>query len=232
MASPTAFEPALIVVDVQEDFCPPNGALAVPHGRSILNTVNTLLGYPFIFKIATKDWHPAGHISFASSHPGAEPFTSFATITNPSNPSEKYESRLWPDHCIQGTPGAELVQNLELSKVDKVLEKGQTKEVEMYSAFYPPLTAPRVSDSGLSALLKAKGVTDVYVVGLAADYCVAATAEDAIKEGFRAWIVEEGTRAVEVEKWEEKVKELEGKGVRVVSVEGEEVERVRSNTKA
>ncbi|OBT38610.1 hypothetical protein VE00_10942 [Pseudogymnoascus sp. WSF 3629] len=231
MAEP-AFEPALIIVDFQEDFCPPSGALAVPEGRSILPTLNTLLAYPFAIKIATKDWHPAGHISFASSHPGKEPFTGFATITNPQNPSEKYESRLWPDHCVQGSPGAELVKELDLSRVDKVLEKGQMASVEMYSAFHPPLSSPRVGDSGLSTLLKEKGVTDVYVVGLAADYCVAATAEDAVKEGFRAVIIEEGTRAVEPEKWGEKKKELEGRGVGVVGMKGKEVGRVMLNTKA
>ncbi|ELR02308.1 hypothetical protein GMDG_05377 [Pseudogymnoascus destructans 20631-21] len=144
MADDPAFNPALIVVDVQEGFCPPSGALAVPNGRSILPTINTLLTYPFVLKIATKDWHPAGHISFASSHPGAEPFTSFATITNLENEEEKYESRLWLDHCIQGTPGAELVKDLDISKIDKILEKGQIKSVEMYSAFYPPpLLSPR-----------------------------------------------------------------------------------------
>ncbi|OAF58306.1 NAD(+) salvage pathway protein [Pseudogymnoascus destructans] len=232
MADDPAFNPALIVVDVQEGFCPPSGALAVPNGRSILPTINTLLTYPFVLKIATKDWHPAGHISFASSHPGAEPFTSFATITNLENEEEKYESRLWLDHCIQGTPGAELVKDLDISKIDKILEKGQIKSVEMYSAFYPPLSSPRVGDSGLSTLLKEKGVTDVYVVGLAADYCVAATAEDAVKEGFRAVIVEEGTRAVDPGGWEGKKKELEGRGVRVVGMKGREVGRVRLNTKA
>lgn len=172
-----------------------------------------------------------GHTSFASSHPGKEAFTSFTTITNPENAAEKYESRLWPDHCVQGTKGAELVADLDLSKVNKVLEKGQRKEVEMYSAFYPPLSSPRVGDSGLSTLLKEKGVTDVYVVGLAADYCVAATAEDAVKEGFKAWIVEEGTRPVAPEGWEAKKAELEENGVRVVGMEGEEVGRVRLTIK-
>ncbi|OBT70120.1 hypothetical protein VE03_00555 [Pseudogymnoascus sp. 23342-1-I1] len=229
MADPT-FKPALIIVDVQEDFCPPNGALAVPSAPSILPALNTLLAYPFILKIATKDWHPAGHISFASSHPGKAPFTDFATITNPQNAAETYESRLWPDHCIQGTPGAELLGGWDVEKVDEVIEKGQMGEVEMYSAFYPPLERPRVGDSGLAALLKGKGVTDVFVVGLAADYCVAATAEDAVKEGFRAYIVEEGTRAVVPEGWGEKKRELEGRGVRVVGMGGEEVERVRGGT--
>lgn len=112
--------------------------------------------------------------------------------------------------------------------MDRVIEKGQVAEVEMYSAFYPPLVNPRVGDSGLAAVLREAGVTDVYVVGLAADYCVGSTAEDARKEGFETVIVEEGTRAVEPETWEAKKKELEGKGVRIVSMNGLEVERVKN----
>ena len=153
-------------------------------------------------------------------------------ITNPQNEKEKYESRLWPDHCVQGTKGAELVGGWDVEKVDKVVEKGQMKEVEMYSAFYPPLEDPRVGDSGLADLLREKGVTDVYVVGLAADYCVASTAEDAVKEGFRAWIVEEGTRAVVPGGWEERKEALRGMGVGVVGMKGGEVGRVMLNTKA
>jgi nicotinamidase-related amidase len=128
---------------------------------------------------------------------------------------------------VQGTPGAELVQELDIGKVDKVVEKGMRREVEMYSAFYDPLEKPRCSDSGLAALLREAGVSDVFVVGLAADYCVRATAVDSAKEGFRTFVVEEGTRAVDGKAWEEVVKgELAEKGVSVVSLEGEEVRRV------
>merc|ERR1712093_485302 len=95
MAAPT-FKPALIIVDLQEDFCPPNGTLAVDTGRAIIPTVNHLLGLPFALKIATKDWHPADHISFASSHPDKKPFVNTVTIVNPYNASETYETRLWP----------------------------------------------------------------------------------------------------------------------------------------
>jgi len=130
---------------------------------------------------------------------------------------------------VQGTPGAELVHELEIGKVDKVVEKGMRREVEMYSAFYDPLERPRCSDSGLAGLLREEGVSDVFVVGLAADYCVRATAVDSAKEGFRTVVVEEGTRAVDLKAWEEVVKgELREKGVGVVSMEGEEVQRVRA----
>ncbi|KAF8865353.1 isochorismatase [Acephala macrosclerotiorum] len=230
MAPPENFKPALIIVDLQEDFCPPNGSLAVPNGRDIIPIVNSLLKLPFNLKIATKDWHPADHISFASNHPNKQPFSDFAIITNPNNPDEKYESRLWPIHCVQNTPGAALVAELDISKIDKVIEKGMRKEVEMYSAFYDPLKSPRCSDSGLAGVLRENGVTDVYCVGLAFDYCVKATAVDARREGFRTWVVKEGTRAVDGKAWGDVESELKGEGVECVDVGGEEVGWVRGLT--
>ncbi|KAF0320390.1 isochorismatase [Colletotrichum asianum] len=220
------FKPALIVVDFQEDFCPPHGSLAVTNGRDIHTVVNAMLKLPFVAKIATKDWHPADHISFASNHPGKQPFVDSIAIVNPRNSAETYHTRLWPVHCVQGTPGAELVPELDASAVDTVIEKGQMKQVEMYSAFYDPFKSSRVADSGLAGALKEKGVTDVFVVGLAGDYCVKFTALDASKEGFRTFIVEEGTKPVDAEKWDDCKSELETSGVRIVSVEGPEVRRV------
>ncbi|KAM0282386.1 hypothetical protein ACHAQH_003066 [Verticillium albo-atrum] len=218
------FKPALIVVDFQEDFCPPHGSLAVPNGRDIAPIVNTLLNLPFIARIATKDWHPVDHISFASNHPDASPFTSTTEITNPANPSESYASRLWPVHCVQNTPGAALVPELDADRLTKTVEKGHVRDVEMYSAFRDPYG---VVDSGLAESLRSQGATDVFVVGLAGDYCVKCTAVDAAREGFRTYVVEEGTRCVEPEKWEGCKGELEAGGVRVVTVEGSEVRRVR-----
>jgi len=127
---------------------------------------------------------------------------------------------------VQGTKGAELIPELDMTKIDKIVEKGQVKEVEMYSAFYDPLEKPRVSDSGLAGVLKEKGVTHVYCVGLAFDYCVKSTAIDAAKEGFKTYVVSEGTRAVDPAVWEEVKGELSAKGVEVVSVNSEEVARV------
>lgn len=196
-------------------------------GRAVIPAINYLLGLPFAVKIATKDWHPVGHISFASSHAGKKPFVDYATITNPLNPQETYSSRLWPDHCIENTPGAELVSELEVGKINLVIEKGQVKDVEMYSAFYPPLENPRVGDSGLASALRKRGISDVYVVGLAADYCVKETALHALGEGFQTYIVEEGTKPVDVELWngvQEKIREV---GVQVVALEGDEVRRVK-----
>ncbi|EHK24270.1 uncharacterized protein TRIVIDRAFT_31580 [Trichoderma virens Gv29-8] len=219
------FKPALIIVDFQEDFCPPNGSLAVPEGRDIAPVVNSLLSLPFTIKIATRDSHPQNHISFAENHPGAVPLKSYHTIVHPTDPTKSDTTLLWPTHCVQGTTGSALVPELDAAKVDVVVDKGIDARVEMYSAFYDPM---RVSVSELGEKLREKGVTDVFVVGLAADFCVRATAESAVEEGYRTYIVEEGTRAVMRETWEaEGKKAVEGKGVRIVSVDGEEVARVR-----
>ncbi|KAK7967546.1 pyrazinamidase nicotinamidase protein [Apiospora aurea] len=241
--------PALIVVDFQEDFCPPvgnrsritsprrrhkadvelqNGSLAVPEGRDIAPVVNQLLSLPFVTKIATKDWHPASHVSFAANYANKQPFTDYATVVNPANPDERYETRLWPVHCVQGTPGAELVPELEAGKIDEgaVVEKGQDPRVEMYSPFYDKFEHPRGCDSGLAKRLRDAQITDVYVVGLAADYCVRSCAEDAAKEGFRSFIVEEGTRPVDKDNWTQCRAELEKQGVKVVTMQSNEVQRL------
>ncbi|KUI55840.1 Nicotinamidase [Cytospora mali] len=224
------FVPALIIVDFQEDFCPPTGSLAVSEGRDIAPAVNELLSLPsFAIRIATQDWHPSDHISFASNHttPPKQPFVDTATVVNPYNPSESYETRLWPVHCVQESKGAELVPELQKDKVDVVIRKGMDARVEMYSAFYDPFTNPRVSDSGLAKRLKDKGVTHVYVVGLAFDYCVRSTAADAAKEGFVTYVVEEGTRGVDAAGWEKCRSGLESDGVKVIRMCGEEVGRLR-----
>jgi nicotinamidase-related amidase len=200
----------------------------------VIPVINDLLKLPFVFKVATKDHHPPGHISFASNHEDKQPFTSFATIRNPNNPEEVYESRLWPDHCVVGTVGNELVKELDVGKVDLVLEKGTDPRVEMYSAFRPPLVNPplRESESGLEGILKEKGVTDVYFVGLAGDYCVRFSAADCAKAkdaGWNTYVIEEGIRCVDPGAgWEEARAEMLEVGVRVVSVEDDVVRRISS----
>lgn len=223
------FVPALIIVDLQEDFCPPNGSLAVAEGRDIATPINDLLSLPsFAIRIATQDWHPQDHVSFASNHTGKEPFSDFVTVVNPHNADEKYDTRLWPVHCVQNTKGAELIPELDATKVDEVLKKGKDSRVEMYSAFYDPFKSPRVSDSGLVGILKDKGVTHVYVVGLAYDYCVKSTAIDAASEGFTTYVIEEATKAVAGAEWAECTTALEKQGVKVVRMNGDEVKRLRS----
>ncbi|KAH8834985.1 Isochorismatase-like protein [Flagelloscypha sp. PMI_526] len=229
VSKPNNFSPALLIIDLQNDFSPPDGSLAVSEGRDTIPVVNELLSRPaFIARVATKDYHPQDHISFASNHttPNNVPFTSFATVVNPENATESYETRLWPDHCVQGTPGSDLVDGLDMNLVDRVIEKGKDSRVEMYSAFYDPFVHPRISDSGLSKVLREEyKATWVYVVGLALDYCVKASALDAKKEGFEVVVIREGTRAVDgsdvnvatVEK------ELTDAGVRVRDLGSEEV---------
>ncbi|KAF2458291.1 isochorismatase [Lineolata rhizophorae] len=228
MASADGFKPALVVVDFQEDFCPPNGSLAVTGGRDIAPLVNSLLALPFAMTVATKDWHPQDHVSFASNHapPNNKPFES-VTIANPHNAAETETTRLWPDHCVQGSKGAELVPELDVAKVQHVVEKGQDRRVEMYSAFKAPFDDPVVAQSGLAELLREGGITDVYAVGLAFDYCVKYTAIDSAKEGFKTYVVGEGSRAVDPSAWADVERELKEKGVTVVSADGEEVKKVK-----
>lgn len=187
--------------------------------------LNALLALPFALKLATRDFHPKSHISFASNHPSAKPYTSTTTITDPADPSRSYTTTLWPDHCVQLTPGAELAEELDQKLLDDVVDKGMISSVEMYSAFYDPF---EVSDSGLAGRLKRNGVTHVFVVGLAADYCVKATAEDAAKEGFKTYIVEEATKPVAPEKWQEVREEIIKGGVKMVSMDGDEVAQVKA----
>ncbi|KAG5929689.1 hypothetical protein E4U53_002397 [Claviceps sorghi] len=218
-----AFKPALLVVDCQEDFCPPNGAIPVPHGRDIITPLNTLLALPFALKIGTRDAHPPNHISFTTSHPPSHPPTT--TLTHPSDPTTTHTTALWPPHCIAGSPGAALVADLHAARLDAVVDKGTDPHMEMYSAFYDPF---RMHDSGLAAWLKRDAVTDIFVGGLAADYCVRATAEDALAEGFRVFVVEEATRPAVVEAWAGVRADMMRHGVGMVSLGGPEIARVRA----
>jgi len=224
MSYSKSFVPALIVVDVQNDFCPPNGSLAVPDGRDIIPHVNHLLSLPFSLKLLTRDWHPANHISFASNHPDSpQPFTSTITIKHPDDPSKTYETTLWPVHCVQGTWGAEPPEGLDVHKADGIVKKGLNEKVEMYSAFQDPWG---VEITGLAERLRERNVTDVFVVGLAGDICAKETAKGAVKEKFKTWFVEEGAKPVDVSKWEACKREMAADGIAVVSIDGDEVQRV------
>jgi nicotinamidase-related amidase len=168
--------------------------------------------------IATKDFHPQDHISFASNHPPPNniPFVSTITIKNPLNAEETQQTLLWPDHCVQGTQGSELIPELDITKINHIVEKGQDKRVEMYSAFADPFRNPTVSRSKLSELLHGAGVTDVYITGLAADYCVKYTALDAHGEGFKTWVVGDATRAVDPSSLPQLYKDYEEVGIQLV----------------
>jgi nicotinamidase/pyrazinamidase len=178
---------ALLVVDLQHDFLP-GGALAVPGGDQIVEPI-ARLAPRFATVVATQDWHPPGHVSFASSHPGAAPYT---TLQLPQGPQE-----LWPDHCVRGRRGAALHPSLPDEALTLVLRKGTRREVDSYSAFLENVGPDgRRPSTGLGAWLTARGVRRIYVCGLARDYCVRATAVDGAAEGLEVVVLEDLTRAV------------------------------------
>ncbi|KAJ5591024.1 isochorismatase family hydrolase [Penicillium hetheringtonii] len=223
------FVPALIVVDMQEDFCPPNGSLAVQDGRSIAPLINTLLSRPgFVTRIATLDWHPTDHISFANNHPSPnnKAFESLIDMNNPA-PGKEHETKpqlLWPIHCVANSPGAALIPEIESDRVDLFIHKGQHSQVEMYSAFADAFGNLELAKSAgsvdidLALALRQKAVTDVFVVGLAGDYCVKCTAIDAVRAGFRSWLIEEGTKSVVPTDWDKTKDELRAAGVSVIHI--------------
>ncbi|MGB6539551.1 MAG: bifunctional nicotinamidase/pyrazinamidase [Xanthobacteraceae bacterium] len=176
----------LIVVDVQNDFCP-GGALAVPRGDETVPIVNRLAAR-FRDVVLTQDWHPAGHFSFASTHPGKKPFE---TIAAPYGPQV-----LWPDHCVQGTPGAEFHRSLQIPHAALVVRKGMDRKIDSYSTFYEN---DRTTPTGLTGYLRERGFSRVFLAGLAFDFCVRYSAEDARREGFAVFVVEDACRGIDVD---------------------------------
>lgn len=176
----------LIVVDVQNDFCP-GGALAVPKGDEVVSVINRLAAR-FDSVVLTQDWHPRGHASFASSHPGKKPFE---TIDLPYG-----KQVLWPDHCVQATPGAAFHSSLKTEKAQLVVRKGFHRDIDSYSGF---VEADRKTSTGLAGYLKERGFKSVFVCGLATDFCVAWTALDARAAGFEVSVIEDACRAIDLE---------------------------------
>ena len=173
----------LLVVDVQPDFMP-GGALAVPDGDAVVAPINRLLPR-FRHVAATQDWHPEGHASFASSHPGKKPFD---TVVLPYG-----EQTLWPDHCVQGSPGAELHAGLDSRRVEMIIRKGFRPEIDSYSGFREN---DRKTVTGLHGYLQERGITRLFLAGLARDYCVHFTAADALGLGYAVVVVEDACRAI------------------------------------
>lgn len=194
---------ALILVDIQPDFLP-GGALAVPEGDAIIPVVNKLVTR-FDLVVATQDWHPAGHGSFASAHPGKKPFDQIDLNGLPQV--------LWPDHCVQGAPGAQLSAAVDWRKTAAIFRKGMNPGIDSYSGFYD--NGYRQS-TGLGGYLKSLGVQRVFVVGLAADYCVYYTAKDAMKEGYETIMIEDATRPIDVYNFENAKADLKSKGGSIV----------------
>ena len=177
---------ALIVVDVQYSFMP-GGSLAVARGEEVVPVINAL-ATRFANVVLTQDWHPPGHGSFASSHPGSRPFDTVAL--------DYGDQILWPDHCVQGSDGARLHRDLDIPHAQLVLRKGYHQEVDSYSAF---IEADGTTRTGLASYLRERGIACVYVCGLATDFCVAFTALDARELGFAATVVEDACRAIDTQ---------------------------------
>lgn len=196
---------ALLVVDIQNDFCP-GGALAVPDGDTIVTTVNKLVNV-FDAVIQTQDWHPADHSSFASSHNGKEPYDTVEM---------DYGTQvLWPDHCVQGSMGAEFHPELNTLKTQVIIRKGFRKAIDSYSTFFEN---DQETTTGLTGYLEQRGITDLYTVGLATDFCVKWSILDGIDEGFNMHIVKDAVNGIDLDgsldaAWDE----MKEKGVNVVT---------------
>ncbi|KRD73295.1 bifunctional nicotinamidase/pyrazinamidase [Ensifer sp. ENS10] len=176
---------ALIVVDVQNDFCP-GGALAVAGGDEIVPMINGLIGR-FEHVVLTQDWHPAGHSSFASSHPGKTPFEMIAMPYGGQT--------LWPDHCVQGTAGADFHPALAWTRAELLIRKGFRPEIDSYSAFFEN---DRRTPTGLTGYLRDRGIKKVTLCGLATDFCVAFSALDAVTQGFSTSVILEACRGIDL----------------------------------
>ncbi|HJR50169.1 MAG TPA: bifunctional nicotinamidase/pyrazinamidase [Gemmatimonadales bacterium] len=176
----------LLVVDIQNDFCP-GGALAVPRGDEVVPIVNGL-SRRFRHVLLTQDWHPPHHGSFASSHPGHQPYE---VIRLPYGPQI-----LWPDHCIQGTPGAAFRSDLDIPHAQLIIRKGYRREIDSYSAFFEN---DHRTPTGLAGYLRERGLSRVFLVGLAFDFCVRWSVEDAHDSGFEVVVIEDACRGIDVE---------------------------------
>ena len=201
----------LCLIDIQPTFMP-GGELPVPDGDAVVPVANRLLRDRFDHAFATQDWHPAGHSSFASSHPGRAPFETIRLLYG--------EQTLWPDHGVQGSVGAALHPELDQAKIELVVRKGFRPEIDSYSAFFEN---DRATSTGLAGYLRERGFKRIFFVGLATDFCVAYSAEDAARLGFEAFVIDDGCRGIGMPvagggtTIEAARNRLEGLGVRYVS---------------
>ncbi len=197
---------ALILVDIQNDFLPV-GALAVPNGDQVIPVANAVQS-KFDLVVASRDWHPRNHGSFAANHPGKKPGESIVL--------NGLDQILWPVHCVQNDKGAEIADKLNVGRVERYFMKGTHPEVDSYSAFFDNA---RKCDTGLGTYLKEKGVTEVYLLGLATDYCVKFSALDAQSLGFKTFLIEDGCRGVNLQPGdsEKALAEMKAAGVNLIS---------------
>ncbi len=189
----------LVIVDIQNDFLP-GGALAVKNGDAVIPVINKLQSQ-FDLVVATQDWHPADHKSFASMHPGKNVFEEISLSGLPQV--------LWPDHCVQATEGAEFAAQLDTKKIEAIFRKGMDKNIDSYSGFFDN---GKKKATGMGDYLKGRAVASIYVCGLAADYCVYFTALDGLEMGFQSTIVTDATRAIDEENFKKVLKEFLSKG--------------------
>ncbi|ADR23091.1 bifunctional pyrazinamidase/nicotinamidase [Marivirga tractuosa] len=194
----------LIIVDPQYDFMP-GGALEVKNGDEIVPVINSISD-KFGLVVATQDWHPSGHSSFASSHEGKKPFDKIEW--------RGMEQILWPDHCVQGSKGAAFHADLETNRVEAIFRKGMDPEIDSYSGFFDN---GHEKSTGLSGYLKEKNVSELYFAGLAADICVYFTLKDALQEGFKVNLIEDAVRPLNADDFEGQKNELKTKGVQILS---------------
>jgi len=194
---------ALILVDIQNDFLP-GGALAVPNGDEVIAVANAASGFDLI--IATQDWHPSDHLSFALQHPGKMPGDMVSL--------EGLPQVLWPVHCVKGSRGAQFAETLDMERVTKVFNKGTDRSIDSYSGFFDN---GKKKATGLGEYLEAEGVDRVTVLGLATDYCVKATAIDALELGFATTLIASGCRAVDLAKGdgEKAIAEMRKRGITI-----------------
>jgi nicotinamidase/pyrazinamidase len=197
---------ALIVVDIQNDFTP-GGTLAVPEGDKIIPLVNELQN-SFDLVVATQDWHPPTHKSFASNHPGKKPFENITL--------HGLDQVLWPDHCVQGTPGAQFHEALHSAKIEAIFRKGMDPEIDSYSGFFDN---GYKKSTGLAGYLRERKVTKIFVCGLASDYCVFYTVKDALRENFDTYFIEDATRPIDPVGLEKAKNEILSSGGQVIKSE-------------
>lgn len=195
----------LLVVDVQNDFCE-GGALAVPNGDQVVPVINGLIDC-FLHSIATQDWHPADHQSFASSHNDLEPFSTTELSYGPQI--------LWPDHCIQGETGSSFHKDLDQDSLELIIRKGFRKEIDSYSAFFEN---DQSTTTGLTGYLQSRGIKRIFLCGLATDFCVYYSAIDAVKQGFETFVIADACRAIDMDGSLEKAMiHMRESGVEIIS---------------
>ena len=195
---------ALIIVDMQNDFLS-GGSLEVPAGDEIIPIVNSIQQY-FDLVVATQDWHPSNHKGFASSHPGKKPFEEIDL--------HGIKQTLWPDHCVQGTVGAQFASLVNMNRVEAIFRKGTDVEMDSYSGFYDN---GHKKSTGLAEYLKGKEMTKIYFAGIAGDYCVYFSALDALSEGFETYVMEDAVRSMDPEKFKITKAEIVAMGGKIIN---------------